>query len=81
MCGVSVMAFAPCGKVAFKEGDEVFGGEAVGLIGEALHAVTLGALCIATTGQRKKLKIDRFFGAHVEQRGDSRVEAKLRPHP
>jgi hypothetical protein len=36
--GFSVMALAPCREVAFEEGDEVFRGEAEGLIEEALHA-------------------------------------------
>ena len=43
MCGVSVIAFAPCREVAFEEGDEVFRGEAVGLFGEALHAAEAGS--------------------------------------
>ena len=38
MCGVSVIAFAPCREVAFEGGDEVFRGEAVGLVGKATHA-------------------------------------------
>ena len=43
MCGVSVIAFAPCREVAFEGGDEVFRGEAVGLFGEALQAAMAGS--------------------------------------